>query len=474
MTTRQRAQSLALAFGLGLGASGLPVAAQQLSQQPPAPQLVVTSATPDPGGQTLTITGANFGARPLVTLDLVPVTIRFAIDTQIVAAVPVNDMPAGTYLLTVSRGASAAESGSLQLALGAVEPARDGATNSGPPSSPDSHDATLSPSAAEPAAKVGDRVITVAEVDREWQRTDPAGYLAISRQIYDGRRRAADLMVTNELLAREAKARGLTPEALLKEEIPKRTVTMPDSAVTSLYQGLGDRTRGASLEQMRPALRAWLERMTEPELAKMNYVEELMKVSTRAEVFLAAPRVQVDGAAEDPTLGPATAPVEIVAFGDFQSVEYARFAQAFGKMRDTFGDRIRLVFKHLPALGPESVTVAEAAACAQAQGKFWAYHDAVLARPGSLDAAGLKQVSSDVGLNRPAFDACLDRGEFGRAIRHALDEAERYAIVSSPSFLVNGRLAPTPPSFLPPFEFFKRIIEEELLRQARGASPAGR
>jgi protein-disulfide isomerase len=281
-------------------------------------------------------------------------------------------------------------------------------------------------------------------------------------------------MVTNELLAREAKARGLTQEALLEQEIPKRVVTMPDSAVTSLYQGLGDRARGASLEQMRPALRAWLERMTEPELAKMNYVEELMKVATRAEVFLAAPRVQVERTAQDPTFGPAAAPVEIVAFGDFQSLEYARFAQAFGKVRDTFGDRIRLVFKHLPALGPESVSVAEAASCAHAQGKFWAYHDALLAQPGLLDAARQRQVSSDVGLNLPAFDACLDRGEFRGAIRHALDEAERYAILSSPSFLVNGRLAPTPPSFLPPFEFFKRVIEEELLRQARGASPAAR
>ena len=434
----------------------------------------MTSAAPDPGGQTLTITGGNFGARPFVTLDLVPLTIRFAIDTQIVAAVPVNDMPAGTYLLTVSRGPSRADSGSFQLALGAVEPARDDKTKSGPPDRPDPRDTTPSPSAADPAAKVGDRVLTVAEIDREWQRTDPAGYLALSRQMYEGRRRAADLMVTNELLAREAKARGLTPEALLKEEIPKRTVTMPDSAVTSLYQGLGDRTRGASLEQMRPALRAWLERITEPELAKMNYVEELMKVSTRAEVFLAAPRVQVDRSAQDPALGPAAAAVEIVAFGDFQSVEYARFAQAFGRVRETFGDRIRLVFKHLPALRPESVAVAEAAACAHAQGKFWAYHDALLAQAGPVDAARLKQVSIDVGLDRPAFDACVDRVEFGSAIRHALDEAERYAIVSSPSFLVNGRLAPTPPSFLPPFEFFKRIIEEELLRQTKGAPLTGR
>src|ERR1700681_3985638 len=39
MTTRQRAQNVALAFGLGLGASGLHVAAQQLSQQAPAPLL---------------------------------------------------------------------------------------------------------------------------------------------------------------------------------------------------------------------------------------------------------------------------------------------------------------------------------------------------------------------------------------------------------------------------------------------------
>jgi protein-disulfide isomerase len=206
----------------------------------------------------------------------------------------------------------------------------------------------------------------------------------------------------------------------------------------------------------------------------MKYVEELMKISTRAEVFLVAPRVQVERTAQDPALGPATAPVEIVAFGDFQSNEYARFARAFGKVRDTFGDRVRIVFKHLPALGPESATIAEAAACANAQGKFWAYHDAVLAQAGPVDTARLKQVSSDVGLNRPGFDACLDRGEFGGVIRHALDDAERYAIASSPSFLVNGRLAPAPPPFLPPFDFFKRIIEEELLRQASGASPTGR
>jgi protein-disulfide isomerase len=237
--------------------------------------------------------------------------------------------------------------------------------------------------------------------------------------------------------------------------------------VLAIYQGLGDRTRGASLEQMRPAIRSWLTRTTEPEIAKMNYVEELIKVSTRADVFLEAPRVRVERTPADPVLGPATSPVEIVAFGDFDSADYAQLAQAFGRVRDTFGDRVHIVFKHLPVFGPESMTIAEAAACANAQGKFWPYHDSVVARTGPLDTARLKQLATDVGLNRSTFDRCVDRDEFEPAMRQAITEAERYAITSSPSFLVNGRLAPPPPPFLPPYEFFKRLVDEELLRQSK-------
>ena len=457
-------RSKGLRYLLALALLCAPAAAQQ----PQAPPLVVSSVVPDPGGQVLTIEGANFGGgRPFVTLDLVPINVRYASEVQIVAAVPVGQMPAGTYLLTVSRGPSASENASFQLTLGAVGPKpADAAPGGAAP-------VASAPSGTEPAAKVGDRVITVAEVDQEWQRDDPRGFVGLSREVYDRRRRAVDRMVTSELLAREAAARGLTTQALLDEEIPKRIVTTPESAVLSLYQSLGDRTRGAGLEQMRPALRAWLTRITEPELAKMNYVEELMKVSTRAEVFLARPRVRVEPAPENVVLGPATAAVTIVAFGDFESLEYARFGQVFGKVRETFGDRVRFVFKHLPVLGPESVDAAVAAACANALGRFWPFHDAVVAQPGRLGPDRLKQIAGDLGLDRRVFDACLDGGTFKDSMRQALQEAERYDVTSSPAFLINGGLAPASPPFLPPFEYFKRLIEEELLQVAR-ARPNGR
>jgi len=424
--------------------------------------VVVSSAAPDASAGTITITGEHFGATPFVTLDLVPLAVRSIDGDRVVVSAPIGMMPAGTYLLTVSFGAAPAETGSLQIAIGR----RD--TPSPQPPAPGSAAANaFSAAANDPAATVGDRVITLGDVDREWRRTDPARYLGLSRDLYDARRRVVETMVADELIAREAAARKMTSAALLAEEVPKRIVAMPESAVVSLYQSLGDLARGATLDELRPALRAWLATITEPEIAKMNYVEELMKVSTKADVFLAPPRVQIEHAAQDAALGPGSAAVEIVAFGDFQGQAYAKFAQAFAKVRDTFGDRVRIVFKNLPVLGPGSVAAAEAAECANAQGLFWAYHDRLIAQPGRIDVARLAATAADAGLKRDAFDACIERGASRAMVQDAIEEAGRYGVKASPSFLVNGRLAPEAPPFLPPFDFFKRLIEEELSRQAR-------
>ena len=473
-----------LVLAAALAAGG----ARAMAAQGVPPLLIVTGAIPDPARGTLTITGQNFGPRPLVTLDLVPLALQSASETRIVAAVPITMMPAGEYLLTVARGPSAAEHASLEVALGSADSGRAGAKPGSPRARPGAAPAPDPPArqadAAAPApqpladppdhtaAKVGDRVISVAEVDREWRQSDPAAYIRLSRQIHEMRRQVTDRLVADELLAREAAARGISVQALLDEEIPRRIVPMPDTAVVSLYQGLGENARGASLEQMRPALRAWLERVTEPELARMNYLEELMKVSTRAELFLEPPRVVVERSAQDAALGPESAPVELVVFGDLRSPEYARFAQAFGRVRETYGNRVRLVFKHLP-MGPESLAAAEAALCAAAQEQFWRYHDALLAERGALSAPLMKKTAAAAGLAAATFDECLDSGRVRGLLQQALDEAGRYDIRISPSFLVNGRLTPEPPQFLPPGEFFTRVIEEELFRQSREAA-AGR
>jgi protein-disulfide isomerase len=162
--------------------------------------------------------------------------------------------------------------------------------------------------------------------------------------------------------------------------------------------------------------------------------------------------------------------VELVAFADFQSAEYGRVAQTFQKLIDRFGGRLRIVVKNLPATGP-AADAAAAAQCARVQGQFWKYHDLLLTRRDLLDLVHLKQYAGDIGLDRAAFDACLDGGAQQASVQEAMEEAARYGIRSSSQLLVNGRLAPDLPPLIPALEFFSRVVEEELAIQAK-ASPS--
>ena len=466
---------VAVAVGLVIGIADGAVSAQAAQTSP----LVLSGARPNPQAGTLTIVGAGFGQLPFVTLDLVPLAVRSATDTEIVATAPISLMPPGDYVLTVSRGAGVGQHASLDVALhggtaaGGSSPAeRSGmGTRPGPAPAAGTGGTDGPVLAAGPgvvAATVGDRIITVAEVDREWRRQDPGGFIALAREIHDTRWRFTDALVADELIAREAEFQDLTPEALLEREIPPRVVEMPESAVRSLYADVGTAARGASYEQMEPALRAWLERVTARELARMNYLEELTAVSTNAELALDPPRIAVQRTVQDAALGPATATVELIVFGDFQSADYARFAAAFGRVRETYGDRVRIVFKHLPPPdNPAAIQAGQAAQCANLQGRFWPFHDALLSRPALLDVVRLRQAAGEAGLDADRFNACLASGAARRSVMNAVDEAIRYGLHESPSFLVNGRLAPAPPPFLPPFEFFTRLVEEELLRESR-------
>src|SRR5262245_1636205 len=125
-----------------------------------APPLTIATASADPSGQTVTVTGTNFGSRPLVTLDLLPVTVQVAVDSQIVVAVPVNMMPPGKYLLTVSRGSLPTDSASIQIPLGG-----GGAAQPSAPRDPaDVPETTRMQAGSATAAQVGDRAITAEEI----------------------------------------------------------------------------------------------------------------------------------------------------------------------------------------------------------------------------------------------------------------------------------------------------------------------
>src|SRR5512144_2259753 len=79
-----------------------------------------------------------------------------------------------------------------------------------------------------------------------------------------------------------------------------------------------------------------------------------------------------------PSLGPADAPITIVEFSDFQCPFCRRFhAETYHALLDAYPGKIRFVYRDLPltSIHPEAFPAAVAAACANEQDAYWAYHD---------------------------------------------------------------------------------------------------
>lgn len=154
-------------------------------------------------------------------------------------------------------------------------------------------------------------------------------------------------------------------------------------------------------------------------------------------------------------LGKDTAPVKITEYEDFQCpfcLEFTSTEEPDIVNQLVKTGRVQLEYRNLAILGPESVSAAVAAQCAADQNKFWLYQNALFtiqAKAGQFENekknvgrfadAKLKQVASDVGLDRSKFDQCLDSRTHLDVVNDQQREANSFGIQGTPGFLVNGQ-----------------------------------
>ena len=132
------------------------------------------------------------------------------------------------------------------------------------------------------------------------------------------------------------------------------------------------------------------------------------------------------------------------------------------RVRETYGDRVRIVWKDFPltAIHPQAFRAAEAGQCAREQGKFWEYHDRLFANQQTLDVEFLKKYAADTGLDAAKFSACMDTAKYGDRVQEQMGIGARLGVESTPTTFINGRLV----SGAQPYEVFAAIIDEELER----------
>ena len=142
------------------------------------------------------------------------------------------------------------------------------------------------------------------------------------------------------------------------------------------------------------------------------------------------------------TLGPDSAPVELVVFSCFECPFCRRFDGAINRLREdeALASQVRLVFRHFPLrnMHPMAQKAHEASVCAEDQGKFWEYHDALWADDNiSLD--GLEQHARLVGLDTEEFAQCLNSGSSYERVQTDLEAALALGQTGTPAVFVNGR-----------------------------------
>ena len=311
------------------------------------------------------------------------------------------------------------------------------------------------------AARIGNRTVTTKELDERWRADDPASQAEATQKLYDGRRAALDAIIADQLLTEAAKKKGMTAAAFELEELGKRTKPVTDGEVVAFYQGNINQMQGRSLEVMGPAISRYLTEQ-QRDNARRELIAELRKAGPEVRVLIDPPRREVDVEASDPSLGRASAPVTLIEFSDFQCPFCQRVAPTLKKIRDTYGDKVRIVWKDFPLtqIHPQAFKAGEAAHCAGDQGKYWEYHDRLFANQQQLQPEDLKKHATEIGLDASAFSACLDSSKYGERVRNGVAEGTRLGVNSTPTIYVNGRVL----SGAQPYETFVSVIDEELSR----------
>lgn len=317
------------------------------------------------------------------------------------------------------------------------------------------------PKPGEVVATVGSSPITLEEVDARALQ-EPAtsfGSAKLVQALYIARRATIEEIVANRLLDAEAKARGIDRATLVEREITSKAPAPTDAEIAAWYQANPARVNGATLDQVRAPIRSLLLEQR-ADAARASFVNTL-KAKTPVTISLEPPRVEVTDGGR-PVRGPADATVEMIEFSDFQCPFCQRANPTVQQVLQTYGDRIKFVYRHYPLPNhPNARPAAEAAACAEAQGRFWEYHDRLFANPARLTNDDLKAHAAAVGLDTTRFNTCFDERQQKAGVDADIAAADAAGVTGTPAFFINGRMI----DGAQPFDAFKRVIDEELARK---------
>jgi len=172
-----------------------------------------------------------------------------------------------------------------------------------------------------------------------------------------------------------------------------------------------------------------------------------------------------------PVLGNPNAPITLIEFGDYQCFYCNQFFHTTeDKLFKNYVEtgKVKVIFKDYTIIGPDSVSAAHAAHCANEQAMFWDYHDTLYKNwngenNGWASSENLLGFAKDIGLDIDKFSKCMIDSRHSSTIANSNQDAKDLGLTGTPAFFVIGpNNKVTKIGGAQPYDVFERIFNSEL------------
>ncbi|HEX6113472.1 MAG TPA: DsbA family protein [Geminicoccaceae bacterium] len=219
-----------------------------------------------------------------------------------------------------------------------------------------------------------------------------------------------------------------------------------------------DEPAGLSVEQIEKIVREYL--LREPEIV-YQALEELQRrqaeaAAARQQAAILENQRELLNDPASPVGGNPEGEVTLVEFFDYRCAYCRRVVSSMRALLDEDRD-LRVVFKELPVLGPDSVRAARAALASRRQNGYVPFHFALMTAD-DLSLQGIRAVAEAVGLDADRLEADMTAPEVNAAIEANYALANELGIEGTPAFVIGTQLIPGA---------VEKARLEQLIREAR-------
>ena len=250
----------------------------------------------------------------------------------------------------------------------------------------------------------------------------------IETQVYDLEKKLYDLkfhhlkaLMIKKLIAQVPEAKGSSESEFLEKEVLGK--------VSPSQKQIDDFIKERKIpqkhlnEQLQKRIKSFLTGQLKEKAADQWLAKKSQKA--KIEIYLQRPErpffeVKVG---EAPVMGGRNAKVTIVEFSDFECPFCSKGAALIKQIKQKFGNKVQVAFKHFPLpFHKQAKGAANASMCVheQDQAAFWKFHDLMFENQSALDSGGLVKLAQKLKLDMGQLKQCIKTNKYAAYIEKIL------------------------------------------------------